>query len=155
MCKKCDGLWERNKEAPQLNSFQEIFGPMLKKTMWWAVGGVAGVASVAAAAWLATRRSVISAAAPSPPRRKLVLLTDLEPDDLLAMRVLQERHIVPTAIVVGEGDRVEAQVARAKVYLTQLGWTDTRIMKGLPSTKTYPVTDIGLVPRVPLTTAQF
>jgi hypothetical protein len=144
MCRKCDDLWARNKAAPQLNTLQEIFGPMLKKTMWWA-GGVAGVAGVAAAAWLATRRSVNSAVAPSLPRRKLVLLTDLEPDDLLAMRVLQERHIVPTAIVVGEGDRVEAQVARAKVYLTQLGWTDTRIMMGLPSTKTYPaVTDIGL-----------
>lgn len=103
-------------------------------------GLVAGISAAAAAAaigagafWWHGQRRRAHAALPAP----LIVFTDLEPDDMLALRVLHARKIQPKAVVVGEGC-VEAKVARMRAYARKLGWTHTVVMQGLGSARTWP-----------------
>jgi len=77
------------------------------------------------------------ALASPPPSTPLVVLTDLEPDDMLALKVLHSRKMRPSAIIVGEGC-TRAKLARARLYAHQLGWRDTLIVQGVGSSKTFP-----------------
>ena len=65
-----------------------------------------------------------------------MLLTDLEPDDMVAMGVLAARLDSPSYLVVGEGS-ADLKGARALTYAKHLGWNETLVVKGLPSDKAF------------------
>ena len=108
---------------------------MLARMLGSAIFGasVVCVAWVGLKVWIGLRALKKS----TPPLAPLVLFTDLEPDDLVAMWVLKKRNITPTAIVVGEGN-VDNKVARAIQYAKDLGWTRTLIRAGMPSSACTP-----------------
>jgi hypothetical protein len=67
----------------------------------------------------------------------LILGTDLEPDDMLAILHLKLRNVQPSAIIVGEGD-VDVKVRRARLYARLLGWQTTEVIPGIGSEKPFP-----------------
>lgn len=113
---------------------------------WGAVGTVGALGALWAGYTMWHRdRQQTAAAAATAATKPLVVFTDLEPDDLMALWVLKRRNITPAALVVGEGD-VAKKVARATQYAQDLGWYKTLIVPGLPSAK---VTPEGAVPELP------
>ena len=68
-----------------------------------------------------------------------VIMTDLEPDDLLALAVLKQRwpSYCPSVIVVGEGS-ADAKVERMTEYCRELAWDAAIVLPGLNSSKLFP-----------------
>lgn len=66
----------------------------------------------------------------------MFIFTDLEPDDLLALLVLQKRGFVPSVVVVGEGNAA-IKALRMKAYLRVLGLLDTQVLSGVHSNKPF------------------
>jgi len=69
--------------------------------------------------------------------KSIALFTDLEPDDMIAMQVLNQRGLIPKFLFVGEGDS-NIKYARAARYCRALGWRNTTIMKSYGSDKLFP-----------------
>jgi len=112
---------------------------------WGALGtlGACGALWAGYTMWRKDREqtaAVVAVAATKP----LVVFTDLEPDDLMALWVLKRRNMTPAALVVGEGD-VAKKVARATQYARDLGWYKTLIVPGLPSAKDTPEGDVPAI----------
>lgn len=82
---------------------------------------------------------------PSQTLGSYMILTDLEPDDMVAMGVLASRLDPPSYIVVGEGS-ADLKFSRAMTYVKHLGWEKTVVVKGLPSSKHFEGEE-GLVER--------
>ena len=90
------------------------------------VGGVLGFGAVCSNV-LAARHQRKCHPAP------LVVATDLEPDDCLALLMLRMRGITPKAVMVGEGC-APLKVKRMQMLAPMLGWHNTRIVQGMSST---------------------
>ena len=90
------------------------------------VGGVLGLGAVCSSNVLAARHQRKCHPAP------LVVATDLEPDDCLALLMLRLRGITPKAVMVGEGC-APLKVKRMQMLAPMLGWHNTRIVQGMSS----------------------
>jgi hypothetical protein len=68
----------------------------------------------------------------------VVIATDCEPDDELALGVLRARGFTNVSgVVVGEGC-VGSKMRRATQYVSQLNWNKAIVLPGLPSEKLFP-----------------
>ncbi len=107
-----------------------------------AVAGFIGVSAYALYRLLRhTRLPVSSATAlmgvPVPKTVPFIVMTDLEPDDMLALAVLKRRGFQPTVIIAGEGC-AHNKAIRARQYADDLGWLDTFVVCGNDSDKVFP-----------------
>ena len=78
----------------------------------------------------------------------LLCLTDLETDDLLALRMLAPRcRSLPFHVVVGEGDQDKATLASQ--ILGQYGFEDASVVRGVGSDRAYPADVLGAYGQAP------
>lgn len=108
-----------------------------KKMVWTHVAKAAGTLASLGALYVALRvwvKQHMPKHGPAP----LIVFTDLEPDDMVALRILQSRNIQPKAVVVGEGPDLELKARRMQVYAELLGWTKTIVVRGIASQKEFP-----------------
>jgi hypothetical protein len=68
--------------------------------------------------------------------KPLIIMTDLEPDDMLALKLLAARGYGCPLLLVGEGDP-EVKRRRANAYAPMLNWP-ARAWAGAPSSKLFP-----------------
>ena len=68
---------------------------------------------------------------------KLCVLTDLEPDDVLALGIVAARGFDVKCLWVGEGNPA-VKAARAATYASKLGFSDAGIVAGAASDKLFP-----------------
>ena len=68
--------------------------------------------------------------------KPLIIMTDLEPDDMLALKLLAARGYGCPLLLAGEGDP-EVKRRRARAYAPMLNWP-ARAWAGAPSSKLFP-----------------
>ena len=74
----------------------------------------------------------------------VLISTDLEPDDAIALKALAPRlRGVPLLVVLGEGDRSKAAMASGLLAAYGLDGGPTRVVQGRPSSSPYPASAIA------------
>ena len=74
----------------------------------------------------------------------MLISTDLEPDDAIALKALAPRlRGVPLLVVLGEGDRSKAAMASGLLAAYGLDGGPTRVVQGRPSSSPYPASAIA------------